>query len=270
MYILDNAATEAATRLSALAEMYDPGTFRHLQSCGIGEGWHCLEIGAGNGSVVRWLADRVGPTGHVLATDLDPRHLESSRRSNVEIRQHNIATDPLPTEAFDLIHARLVLNVIPPGAQVLSRLIRALKPGGWLVSEDFEYYVGHSESDEHSVHAPLKSTEALRQVLSAAGLNTFYGRGSAARFRAAGLSDVDAAGRVFIWRGGTAGAALTRANREQLRRPILETGLITENELEKDLANLGNPDFETTSPILWAAWGRKPGGSIFSRGAAGD
>jgi SAM-dependent methyltransferase len=268
MYILDNAATEAATRLSALAEMYDSGTIQHLQSCGIREGWHCLEVGAGNGSVVRWLAERVGPAGHVLATDLDLRHLETARRANVEIRQHNIATDPLPSEAFDLIHARLVLNVISPDAHVLSRLINALKPGGWLVTEDFEYYAEHSESVNDSGKGTLKSTEALRRVLSDAGLNPFYGRGSGARFRAAGLTEVDMAGRVFVWRGGTAGAALTRANRQQLRTSILQTGMMTEDELDQDLAHLGNPDFETTSPILWAAWGRKPTGPIFSRASS--
>jgi len=257
MYVLDNAAPQAVTRLSALADMFDPGTIRHLEARGIHEGWHCLEIGAGSGSIARWLAGRVGVTGRVLATDIDPRHLESSRAPNIEIRRHDVATDPLPVAAFDLIHARLVLNAIPHDAQLLPRLVAALKPGGWLVSEDFESYAGSSEAADGVQSRALKSTRILREVLAAKGLDSHYGRGAGVRFRGAGLQDVDMEGRVYLWRGGNAGVALTRANREQLRGAMLATGLITQPELDEEMALLDRPDFETTSPILWTAWGRR-------------
>ena len=54
---------------------------------------------------------------------LDPRFLDASNFSNMEIRRHNIVTDPLPDAAFDLIHARLVLIHIPEREQVLARLV---------------------------------------------------------------------------------------------------------------------------------------------------
>ncbi len=46
--------------------------------------------------------------------------------------------DDLPTAQFDLIHARLVLIHIPAREAVLERLVTALRPGGWLVIEDFD------------------------------------------------------------------------------------------------------------------------------------
>jgi hypothetical protein len=64
-------------------------------------------------------------------------------------------------------------------------------------------------------------------------------------------------GRVFAWRGGTTGAAPTRANCEELHAALLATGLVTEKDFADDFARLGREDFETTSPILWAAWGRR-------------
>jgi tRNA A58 N-methylase Trm61 len=76
-YVLDNAGKEASARFAALAAMLDPETIRHLEERGIGSGWHCLEVGGGGGSIATWLAARVGPPGHVLATDIDPRFLES-------------------------------------------------------------------------------------------------------------------------------------------------------------------------------------------------
>jgi trans-aconitate methyltransferase len=47
-------------------------------------------------------------------------------------------TDPLPDAAFDLIHARLVLIHVPEREEVLARLVAALKPGGWMVEEEFD------------------------------------------------------------------------------------------------------------------------------------
>jgi ubiquinone/menaquinone biosynthesis C-methylase UbiE len=51
----------------------NPGTIRRMGNIGVTDGWICLEVGAGAGSIARWLARRVGPTGSVVATDLDTR-----------------------------------------------------------------------------------------------------------------------------------------------------------------------------------------------------
>src|SRR5262249_24306207 len=114
--------------------------FRFLGTTGIGPGWYCLEVGSGNGAVGAWMADRVGPSGYVLLTDIDPRFMERSayrRPPHMELRRHDIGTDPLPQQAFDLIHARLVLCHVPQRQKALARLVAALKPRGWLVVEDF-------------------------------------------------------------------------------------------------------------------------------------
>jgi ubiquinone/menaquinone biosynthesis C-methylase UbiE len=103
MYLLDNAAPQAPDRFGALAAIFDPGTTRHLDGVGIKEGWRCLEIGAGGGSIARWMADRVGVTGQVVATDIDPRHLATDGRTNIEVRTHDVATQPLPDATFDLV-----------------------------------------------------------------------------------------------------------------------------------------------------------------------
>src|ERR1700730_17336205 len=93
-YLLNNAAREAPARFDALSAMYDRATIQYLENTGVGPGWQCLEVGGGGGSIAAWLATRVGPTGHVLVTDLDPRFLEPLDTPNVEVRRHNIVTDP--------------------------------------------------------------------------------------------------------------------------------------------------------------------------------
>ncbi len=112
-YLLANSGSETQTRFASLSELFDPGTIRHLNNSGVSRGWRCLEVGGGGGSVASWLADRVGHTGYVLATDIDPRFLETLKHPNIEVLRHNIVTDPLPEAGFDLVHTRLVLLHIP-------------------------------------------------------------------------------------------------------------------------------------------------------------
>src|SRR5207245_1970263 len=92
---LRNGWSDEDRRLHAAQELADPATFRHLETIGIGPGMSCLEVGGGCGSVARFMAERVGPTGSVVVTDLDPSRLEGCDGPNVEVRIHDIATDPL-------------------------------------------------------------------------------------------------------------------------------------------------------------------------------
>jgi hypothetical protein len=71
----------------------------------------------------------VGPTGFVLATDIDPRFVlqdGSANPANMEVRVHDIVTDSLPEGAYDLIHARLVLVWLPARLTVLDKLVKGL------------------------------------------------------------------------------------------------------------------------------------------------
>lgn len=123
--------------LDAHRELWDAFTFRRLAGVGVGPGWRCLEIGAGTGSVAAWLAERVGPTGMVVATDVETRWLEALATSNLEVRHHNVADDPVD-HGYDLIHLRLVLEHLPGRAGVVAKLAAALRPGGHLVVEDYD------------------------------------------------------------------------------------------------------------------------------------
>ena len=133
-------------RLSLLEEVADPLSIRHLEARGVGPGWRCLEVGGGGGSIAAWLARAVGPTGHVLATDIDTRFLDDLAAPNLVVRRHDIAADDLPDGAFDLVHARAVLHHLPDHDRALARMTAALRPGGWLVVEDPDWASFQPES----------------------------------------------------------------------------------------------------------------------------
>jgi SAM-dependent methyltransferase len=257
-YVFDNAAAQAGARFRALAEIFDPGTIRHLSDRGVDQGWDCLEVGAGNGSIASWLSGRVGPTGSVLVTDIDTRFLEPLKLPNVEVRRHNIATDPLPESAFDVVHSRLVLLHIPEREKALRRMIAALKPGGWLVDEEFDSVSLLADPVAHPEEVLPKTQLAMMRLVEDRGVERRYGRLLLGRLLANGLVATGAEGRMFMWQSQSAGTSLMRANFQQLRAEMIKAGYITEYEFEQDLARLKAPDFLTISPTLWAAWGRRP------------
>lgn len=123
-------ADPAAARNAALAELFDPGTFRQLAATGIGPGRRCWEVGAGGATVPEWLAEQVGPDGLVVATDLDTSGLPAAR-SNLCVLRHDIGAEPPPETGLDLVHARLVLTHVPQRAAALAGMVAAVRPGGW-------------------------------------------------------------------------------------------------------------------------------------------
>lgn len=257
-YLLDNATREAPIRFAALSALFDPGTIRHLQERGVRRGWHCLEVGGGSGTIARWLADRVGPTGRVLATDIDPRFLESLRLPNLEVQRHNIATDSLPEAAFDLVHARLVLMHLPEREQALARMISALKPGGWLLEEEYDSCSMLPDPAVSPGEILLQTQIAVNRLLDNGGVDRLYGRRLIGRLRAHGLVNVSGEARAFMSQHGSPGIALARATYELLREAMIEGNYITPQQFEEDVARLDDPDFLMPSAILWSAWGRRP------------
>jgi SAM-dependent methyltransferase len=256
-YLLDNAASETDSRFAALSAMFDPGTIRHLENRGVGPGWHCLEVGGGGGSIAKWLSDRVGSTGRVVVTDIDTRFLESLKLPNLEVWRHNIVSDPLPEASFDLVHARQVLIHVLDKENVLMKLIAALKPGGWLVDEDFDAISILPDPGVSPGEVLLKTHVAMGRLFADRGFDRRYGRLLFAQLRKQGLAHVDAEARMFICQRGSSGTSILQANYKQLRETLISAGYVTPQEFDEDLARLESEDFMMPSSILWAAWGRR-------------
>jgi SAM-dependent methyltransferase len=257
-YIFDNAAQQSGSRFSALADFFDPGTIRHLRELGVRPGWRCLEIGAGGGSIATWLADEVGTAGHVVATDIDTRFLSALRRPNLEVHRHDIVADSLPGSAFDLVHARLVLLHLPERERAIDRMVAALKPDGVLLAEEFDTLTLRTDPLIDPAETPLKSYQAIQATMIKRGADPRFGRLLPARLRAHGLLDITAEARAFMWLNHPAAASLFRANIEQMRSEIVAAGLVSEEEVERDLARLQSCEFVMPSPTMWAVSARRP------------
>jgi SAM-dependent methyltransferase len=260
-YIYDPSTEDERKRLAALEFLLDPETFRILERLGLSEGWNCLEVGGGGGSVTRWLTEHVGPEGHVVATDLSPRFLEEIDAPNLEVRKHNIVTDPLEEGAYDLVHSRDVLEHIPEREAVLDKMVAALKPGGWLVAEDVDFVSalrieGFGEKTDLITYEG-KMWSAAAQSMRARGVEAEYGRRLPWRLKARGLEEIDAGVRGGLAKTGSPGATLALLSATQLR-PLLVEGGMTADEVDRLIDYIKSDEFMGFGPFQVAAWGRRP------------
>jgi tRNA A58 N-methylase Trm61 len=75
-YVFQNTKDDSERRrLQAIEAIFDPSSRRRIVAAGIKPGAVCLEVGAGAGSLMRWMAQQVGPSGRVTAVDINPRFL---------------------------------------------------------------------------------------------------------------------------------------------------------------------------------------------------
>jgi SAM-dependent methyltransferase len=254
-YVFANSDSIASQRLQLLAEIFDPVTRTYLERTGIASGWACWEVGAGYGTIAQWMHERVAPEGHVLATDLDPRFLARLAQHNLRVMRHDIVDGPLPKESFDLIHARLLLCHLPAREQVLDRMISALKPGGWLVIEDFDGLSLAPDPTLNPAETFLRSSQAVRELLRSAGVDSRFGRRVAGLLRERGMSDINAEGRAFM----SYDAAFLRFQRltiEQVQDELLARGLVSPEQLAQDLETLDR-GYMALLPMMWSVVARR-------------
>jgi len=258
-YSFDNDDPEVVGRFRFLAGMLDEGTIQRLSGLGDLTGSRCLEVGAGGGSIARWMADQVGPAGRVLATDLNPRHIAAY--PGYMVLAHDLVRDPLPEGPWDVIHARLVLMHIPERREILRRLASALAPGGALVVEDF-----HSALTNLVLAAPDPESGALftafqstmvEQVLRANGTDPSWATQIHAAMLDAGLVDVDTLISARSWPGGTPGALLNGANIQQIRGELVAKGF-TDAQLDSLHRLIADPRLVLRGNLLYSTVGRRP------------
>lgn len=108
-----------------------------IAMAGVVEGARVLDVAAGAGDQTFDLAERVGPSGAVVATDLSPaivaRAHDRARRGGFRHVQCRVADgEDLQVDAgsFDAVVCRLGLMFFPEPLQGLREMHRALRPGG--------------------------------------------------------------------------------------------------------------------------------------------
>jgi len=260
-YFASNEKDEAElNRLRLVEEFYDPNTIRHLEIIRASEGWNCLEVGAGAGSVAQWLATRVGPTGKVVATDIDTRFLSHLIIPNLEIRQHDIIKDALERGQYDLVHCRCLLMHLPQPEKGLKRMMNAIRPGGWLLIEEMDY--GSMLSIDITNPSAAVYTGVLRALWDFLRksniIDPYFGRRVRSLVEQLEFIDVGQEGWTRVNRGGDPFSRLQSMTLQAAAKPMIAAGLLTQEQHDSIQRLLLDPTIQSPGGTLFAAWGRRP------------
>ncbi|PSB11362.1 SAM-dependent methyltransferase [Pleurocapsa sp. CCALA 161] len=231
-YIFTNTQFKSElSRLQVLEKVCDPASHRRILATGITSGWQCLEIGAGAGSMMRWMAETVGTTGKVTAVDLNTRFIKDNDLSNVEVIEADINQVTLPG-VFDLIHMRHVLIHLKDQA-ILTKLLKLLKPQGWLVIEEPDFsatrFISGTPLQQQSVE---KVHQAICQMFTNQGKDYALGIKLPSILQQLELQQIQVENDVSIAAGNSDIARLMKLSAQQLAEKYIATGKATLTDIQ--------------------------------------
>jgi SAM-dependent methyltransferase len=255
-YLLDSTTDLGAEQLDCLSELLDPASQQFISEVTALPGQRCLDIGSGNGSMARWIAERVRP-GEVTAVDLTDSYLRVP--SDVTVRLADV-NEQLPPGLFDMIHTRLLLMHLSRRRQLVGELANALAPGGWLfigdqVFSELRVVSAASEADAELFTSVIEAT--INQVGRPGGINYEWGRQIDAELTRAGLINVDSTEITSTGRGGSTAARLLSNYIRQVTGPLLALGL-GEDELDRFHALTADPRLRFWFFSFICSRGQKP------------
>jgi len=142
-YIL-GTDTEELQRLRFQHKAWVEQAYALFERGGLRAGDAVLDLGCGPGYTSFELADVVGPTGRVIASDISERFLafldgECARRGldQVETRLGSVEELDLPEGGLDAAYARWLFCWLPDPGAVLADVARALRPGGVILLQEY-------------------------------------------------------------------------------------------------------------------------------------
>jgi SAM-dependent methyltransferase len=113
-----------------------------LERLGLGQGWRCADVGAGQGDVTVALAELVGRDGRIYAVDVDPTARDEVARSAAAHGQAQVVAvtqaveDLLLPETVDLVYCRFLLMHVRDPLRALQRMRGAARHGGWVLAQE--------------------------------------------------------------------------------------------------------------------------------------
>jgi SAM-dependent methyltransferase len=263
-YRLAAAGRETAEdeRLTLLEQIFDPPS--RVRRGVVEQGWRCLEVGAGRGSMAVWLAERVGPAGHVVTTDIDVSYLRRLDVPNLEVVEHNIVDDPLEPlgpGSFDLVCSRLTLfHLVGRQEEAIGRMAQCLRPGGWLIDEDADWGTTGPVDPGHPRYRPFHDAWRDGDWWATPGYDPAFGRKLPAMFERCGLVNIRHEASCEVVRGGSPWARWYAESLEVIHR--LGGGADSEvhqREQELLVGTFSDPSTWLLRELLHTCWGKRPG-----------
>jgi SAM-dependent methyltransferase len=241
-------------RLKLMSALLDPMERAQIERLGVRSGWRCLELGAGNGSIARFLAGIVAPSGSVVASDIDVRYMADLDVPCLEVRRLDVIEDAIENKAYDFVVARALLHHLPTRRTALRRMIEAVKPGGAFLSIEPDM-LPCTAAEPGSMRA---FWQAWLKWSEQSGIDYFVGRRITAWLDGLGMEGVAGEGDTMHFNGGSDWATYWTSTVRELAPSLMNSSNMTEKMLEDFYSLYADQHYWTSVITFTATSGRKP------------
>jgi SAM-dependent methyltransferase len=258
-YLLASQPSELE-RLRLQSHVWEPSGRQLLSKIGGGSGERALDVGCGAMGWLRILGEWVGPSGHVVGTDIDESLLDAACSflaaegiSNVELVVDDLFDSKLEPQSFDLVHARYEIAPLGRGREQLASYERLARPAGLLVLEEWDLGSWH-------FNPPAPAAERLIRAISEifAGQGGEAGRELPQLLREIGVEEPEIDAHVIALGPGHPYLRLPIQFSAALESRLLET--LSQDELaslrREAETELAEPSRWGTTFTLIQSWGR--------------
>jgi SAM-dependent methyltransferase len=253
-YILPHQSLGERQRLALMSALLNPLECAHILRLGVCPSWRCLELGCGSGSVAQMMAERVAPTGRVVASDIDLSYIADLQVPCLKVHRIDILQDVVEEASYDFVVARALLHHLMPARRALERMVAALKPGGMLLSIEPDML-------PCTVTEPSSMQTFWRGWLkwsAEANIDYFIGRKIPEWLDLLGVEHVAGEGHTPQFNGGSDWARYWTETMRELTPSLLKSGYVTQKMLEEFDARYQDRHYWTSVITFAANWGRKP------------
>ncbi len=253
-YRLPHRLAGEKDRLALMSALLDPVEMSWIARLGIDPGSRCLELGCGNGSISVALAQRVAPTGHVVASDIDLAFLSHLSGSNLEVRRIDVLEDAIDQRTYDFVVARALLHHLPSPLNAMKRAVSALKPGGVFLS-----------IEPDMLPCTVAEPEAMRTFWQGwlkwsaeSSIDYFIGRKTQSWLASLGLEGVVGEGFTPHFNGRSDWARYWTETIAELAPSLEKSGHLSPSLVQEFMTAFQNPSYWTSVISFVGTWGRVP------------
>lgn len=231
----DNPEDREFRRLQLIEAAVDADTIHLLEHTGMANGWSCLELGAGAGSIAGWMGARVGREGLVVALDKKTTYLRRFSSPPYRLVEGDILTVPLDV-TVDVLHARYVLIHNKQDENILKNIRGHIRSGGFVVLEEPDF-TSALRLNPGGDAADQRVNEAICRMFVNTGLDPAYGLTLPGKVAEAGFEVQQSRAIMHLCPGNSPIARMMAESAIALRKEYAATGMATDQDIDQYVAH---------------------------------
>ena len=198
----------------------------------------------------------VGPTGHVIASDIRTDLMEGIADRNLEVRKFDVVHDEPPDAPYDMIIIRALLHHLPERFAIVKKIALWLRPGGWLFIQEPDFYTTWTVEPPSQKHF----WEQFIQWAAMHQIDYYVGRKVPVWLQAEGLINIYSEGHAILYNGNSRFARWWDLGIREVADKLQSEGGVSQATLDEFFACYRDPTYWTMTIAFTATTAQRASG----------